>query len=131
MKVITIQEPYATLIMHGKKKIETRSWKTSYRGKIYIHAGKSKDFLKNANTYTSNLISNISLNYGNIICLAELVDCIEITDIFIENLKKEDLNEYNLGIYKRRRYAWILKSIIILKEPISIKGKLSIWEYND
>ena len=38
MKVITIKEPYATLIKNNVKLIETRSWKTSYRGKLYIHA---------------------------------------------------------------------------------------------
>ena len=44
MKVLTIREPYATFIMLGIKKIETRSWQTKYRGEIYIHAAKSKDF---------------------------------------------------------------------------------------
>ena len=37
MKVISIQEPYATLISLGKKQIETRSWNTNYRGEIYIY----------------------------------------------------------------------------------------------
>ena len=30
MKVLSLTEPYATLIKEGKKKVETRSWKTSY-----------------------------------------------------------------------------------------------------
>ena len=42
MKVLSIKEPFATLIKAGKKKIETRSWKTSYRGKLYIHASSTK-----------------------------------------------------------------------------------------
>ena len=32
MKALTIKEPYATLIRDGVKRIETRSWKTNYRG---------------------------------------------------------------------------------------------------
>lgn len=43
MKVLTIKEPWATLIIEGYKKYEFRSWKTNYRGKILIHAGKSID----------------------------------------------------------------------------------------
>ena len=38
MKVLSLTEPYAALIKERKKKIETRSWKTSYRGELYIHA---------------------------------------------------------------------------------------------
>lgn len=32
MKVISVKEPFATLITNGIKRIETRSWKTNYRG---------------------------------------------------------------------------------------------------
>ena len=42
MKVISLTEPYATLIKDKKKWIETRSWKTSYRGELYIHASMTK-----------------------------------------------------------------------------------------
>lgn len=42
MKVLSLTEPYATLIKEGKKKIETRSFKTSYCGELYIHASSTK-----------------------------------------------------------------------------------------
>ena len=42
MKVLSIKEPFATLIKEKQKSIETRSWKTSYRGELYIHASISK-----------------------------------------------------------------------------------------
>lgn len=35
MKVLSLTEPYATLIKNGIKTIETRSWKTNYRSKLY------------------------------------------------------------------------------------------------
>ena len=35
-KVITVRQPWATLLATGKKRIETRSWKTKYRGELYI-----------------------------------------------------------------------------------------------
>ena len=43
MKVLTIKQPWATLIMQGDKRFEFRSWKTTYRGDLLIHAGKGID----------------------------------------------------------------------------------------
>ena len=66
MKVISLQEPYGTLILKGHKKIETRSWKTSYRGELYIHTSKSlfRDcIVEKAYKY----ISKDELTYGYII----------------------------------------------------------------
>lgn len=42
MKVLSLTEPFATLILNGSKIVETRSWKTSYRGELYIHASLTK-----------------------------------------------------------------------------------------
>ena len=41
MKAISIKQPWASLIAHGIKDIENRTWKTNYRGKILIHASAS------------------------------------------------------------------------------------------
>lgn len=74
MKVISIKEPFATLIMNGYKLIETRSWKTNYRGELNIHAsGKSlaKEYLNNS--YILKLIKEMPLHYGNIICKGKIV----------------------------------------------------------
>lgn len=42
MRALTIRQPWASLIAAGVKTIETRSWATSYRGSMLIHAGKHK-----------------------------------------------------------------------------------------
>ena len=49
IKVLSIIEPWATLIKENKKYIETRTWKTSYRGELYIHASKKKINIKDEN----------------------------------------------------------------------------------
>lgn len=41
MRCISLWQPWATLIAIGAKKIETRSWSTSYRGPLAIHAAKT------------------------------------------------------------------------------------------
>lgn len=40
MKAITLWQPWASLLAIGAKQHETRSWKTSYRGPVAIHAAK-------------------------------------------------------------------------------------------
>ena len=129
MKVLSVKEPFATLITNGIKKIETRSWKTNYRGELFIHSsGKNiaKEFL--INDFVINLIKNMDMNYGNIICKCNLVDCIYMDDEFIENIKKNQI-EYNCGEYKVGRYAWIIDDIKTIY-PIPTKGKLNIWNYD-
>ena len=114
MKVLTIQEPYATFIMQGMKKIETRSWQTKYRGLIYIHAGKSKKLLKEiTNPDILNLLKNINLNYGLIICKANLIDCVPMTSKFISKIKNQNNNEYLLGKYNNLNSAFLLFLFIL------------------
>lgn len=123
-------EPYATLIKNGIKTIETRSWKTNYRGNLYIHASSTRipKEIKN-NKELMKLVDLNQLNFGNIICSCDLVDCIEMTDEFLEKIKK-CRNEYLCGVYENGRYAWILKNVKALDSPIKAKGQLGIWNYD-
>ncbi len=130
MKVISIKEPFATLIKNQTKHIETRSWKTNYRGELYIHASKSKiskDILTRKELV--KLIENLNMNYGHIICKANLVDCIYMDEAFIKQIK-QNKQEYLCGEYKIGRYAWILEDIQEIT-PIPAQGKLNIWNYEE
>lgn len=130
MKVLSLKEPYASLIKEGKKKIETRSWKTNYRGIIYIHASKTRISKEDRNNaILSSLIDYSNLNYGYIICKANLKDCILMDEDFVNDMRKSNPTEYACGIYASGRYAWILSDIEVLKEPIPAKGSLGLWNY--
>lgn len=131
MKVLSIKEPFATLIKEQIKGVETRSWKTNYRGEIYIHASKPpiekkvysrKELIK--------LCENLKFNQGNIICKGNLVDCIYMTEEFINELKKSNNQEYICGHYEVGRYAWVIKDVESIT-PIPAKGKLGIWNYEE
>ena len=131
MKVLSLTEPYATLIKEGKKKIETRSWKTNYRGTIYIHASKTKiSKIDLEDKELMNLVENKQMNFGNIICKCDLIDCKLMTKELIDDIKKNH-QEYICGEYKEGRYAWLLDNVEILKKPISVKGHLGLWEYKE
>ncbi|MFI3306970.1 MAG: ASCH domain-containing protein [Mycoplasmatota bacterium] len=121
MKVLTIKQPWATLIANEIKQYEFRSWKTNYRGKLLIHAGLGKD------REHMNILNTLNLdcNYGQIIASVDLVDCIKIDDEFNKFLINEKSIAY--GNEVREGYAWKLENIQILKTPIITKGKLGLW----
>ena len=127
MKVITIKQPWATLIAKGYKEYEFRSWKTKYRGDILIHAGKSID--KKAMDRFKHL--NLEYPLGQIIAKATITDCIQVDEKLSKILLKKDplvyknLNDKNHG----NEYGFKLENIEKIK-PIEINGKLSLWDYN-
>ena len=125
MKVLTIKEPWATLIIEGYKKYEFRSWKTKYRGKILIHAGMSieKDMLERFKEY------NLDYSKGAIIGEAEIVDCILVDEEFNEKLRKNNKTVYGKSNHVET-YAWKLENVIKYEKPIYIKGQLGLWNYN-
>jgi len=43
IRALSIKMPWAYLIARGVKDIENRTWKTNFRGRVYIHAGKRFD----------------------------------------------------------------------------------------
>ena len=129
MKVLSLIEPWATLIKEGKKLIETRSWYTSYRGELYIHASSKKIKKNDAHTIELlELIPNIPMGYGHILCKCKLVDCVYMDEEFLNHIRK-DKQEFLCGEYSLGRYAWILEDVEPLQEPIPAKGHLNIWNY--
>lgn len=132
MKVLSIREPFASLIKEKVKFIETRSWKTTYRGELYIQASKKILTKKEMLEYFDllNLLKDTNFKYGYIIIKCNLVDCKLMTKKFIEEIKN-NFNEYLCGEYKEGRYAWILEDIEVLTKPILAKGQLGIWNYKN
>lgn len=129
MKVISIKQPFASLIIEGYKEYEFRTWKTKYRGEIYIHAGLGKD--KDAFEKYKDL--NLTYPQGCIIGKAILSDCIEINDEFKCELKEKNKYPY---IYNHvlngdeSKYAFLMTNVEKV-ENIPIKGQLGIWNYEN
>ena len=129
LKVLSIKEPFASLIKNKIKHIETRSWKTNYRGELYIHASLTNHKNLDERLELFNIVKNIDTNCGYIICKCNLKDCIYMDEEFIEKIKNNH-KEYISGEYSIGRYAWVLDNIEVIT-PIKAKGKLGIWNYDD
>ena len=127
MKVLTIKQPFATLIAEGLKEYEFRTWKTKYRGEILIHAGKGID--KKAMEKFKHL--NLEYPSGCIIASCTITDCIEI-----DNRAREMLSQKNSVVYSSiikntewKGYGFKLENVTKIS-PIEANGKLSFWEYD-
>ena len=125
MKVLTIKQPWATIIMQGDKRFEFRSWKTIYRGDLLIHAGKGID--KEAMKRLSKYIPK-DMTTGKILGKVTLVDCVKMSPEFKDILLKENKDIYTDSSFKEN-YGWQLEDVEVFDEPIEVKGKLSLWEY--
>lgn len=125
MKVLTIREPWASLIVNGYKEYEFRSWKTNYRGKILIHTSSiiDKDMLDKYSEYNLDYIT------GAIIGEVEIVDCVLINKEFNDDLIRKNPIVYGKSNHTET-YAWKLDNIKKYDNVIYTKGKLGIWNYD-
>lgn len=148
MKALSIKQPWASLIAHGINDIENRTWKTNFRGRIYIHASGKWHSRSNSNDVrdllTSEQIKKIphslqadfidrgiivkdeSIPLSAIIGEVDIVDCV-INHHSIWAEKTETSAGYPI---KHIIYNWVLENAVIYDEPIlNVKGKLSLWDY--
>lgn len=147
MKAITLTQPWASLVAMGAKRIETRSWRTPYRGRIAIHAAKG--FPKwaretcNEPEFAAELGPDV-LPVGVVIATAYLVCCLPTRELqlnrmilFADELRTRDReivfdgDERRFGDYSIGRWGWLLADIEELKVPIPVKGALGLWEWNE
>lgn len=125
MKVLTIKQPWATLIMQKDKRFEFRSWRTKYRGELLIHAGKSVDkkSIERLKAYLPE-----ELPTGKILGKVTLVDCIKCDEEFKKKCMQENKDIYAKSPFEET-YAWQLENVQVFDQPIEAKGSLSLWEW--
>lgn len=84
MKALSIQQPWAWLIVNGYKHVENRTWPTKYRGEFLIHAGKKKDadgFIFAQERGVKYPVDDSAMHLiGGIVGIGEIVDCVTMRD---------------------------------------------------
>lgn len=72
---LSIKQPWAALLVHGRKSIEVRRWPTARRGPILIHAARVPDDRAEAWALVPDEVREAASQTGGIIGQAELVEC--------------------------------------------------------
>jgi hypothetical protein len=75
--VLSLRQPWATLLVHGRKMIEIRSWTTVHRGKLLIHAAKLIDPRREAWKHVPRALMKATEQRGGIIGSVELTGVCE------------------------------------------------------
>lgn len=114
MKALTVKQGWASLIFLGKD-VENRTWRTLHRGPLLIHAGSSKSDLGIARRVADELgvIFPQDLSFSAVLGLVDLVDCV-----------RDSTSPWAIP----GQWHWILEKPRIFFPPISMPGKLSLWE---
>jgi len=120
MKVLSLKQPFAELILQGKKTIELRKWNTKFRGTFLIHSSKTPD------SESMKRFGFIDLPCGFILGKSELVDVKHYTN------EKEHLLDKNKHLADSvwGNYGFILENPVRFDKLIPCKGKLNFWEFN-
>ena len=102
MKSLSIKQPWASMIASGEKTIETRKWKTAYRGRLLLCSAKEPDIAP----------------AGCAVAVATLVDCrpMSVLDEPQAQCRKYD-----------GAFAWVLEDVRRIK-PFPVRGELRLFE---
>src|SRR5258708_2933373 len=134
MKALSVNQPYATLILAGAKEYETRSWTTNHRGRLAIHASKTIPldihFICMEEPFQTALqaagfASAAGLPRGVLLGTVELIDVIPTQDLDLTLLSE---SEQAFGDFRPGRFAWRLANPQFFDTPFKCSGKRGIFE---
>ena len=125
MKALTLRQPYAELMVQGKKTIEIRMWNTSFRGEFLVHSAK-KTFEQDCKKFK---LDPNKLVTGKI-----------IGKVTLEGVKKyETVEEFNADFDKHKAeprwfrkpcYGFILENPKRIAKPIPARGSLTFFNFD-
>jgi hypothetical protein len=136
MKALSLWQPWASAVSLGHKRFETRSWTTSYRGPLAIHAAKT--FPREAKEFamTERALGRCParLPFGCIVATVDLTDIVRTEDVawIREGIMPPEMAIERLyGDYSPGRFAWTMDNVRALEKPIWYPGRQGLFEIPD
>ena len=123
MKCLSVCQPFAELIVQGKKTIELRRWNTKFRGEFLVHAAKNI------------LIEDCKrMKISSSITTGAIIGKVKLTDVkkyeSDKELKSDKKKHHSLSDITKNKYGFILESPKKLRVPIPYSGKLNFFEFH-
>lgn len=147
MKAITLWEGWASAIRAHLKHIETRSWGTSYRGNLLIHASSAwgrtqRDAFQPLMRY---FVDGFYPHLGMFVARATLDDCVQVVSVAgnAVNVNRGPADagklplrmilhdrEFEFGDIRPGRWLWILRDV---KRTglVPARGHQQLWDAPD
>jgi hypothetical protein len=135
VRAISLWQPWASLVAVGAKRVETRHWPaptTIVGQRIAIHATKTRDWLHlcSVEPFASYVADREALPLGAIVATVVVDRSRRITPEAAAQLELEAPHEFAFGNYAGG-YAWVLRDVKKLDEPIPFRGSQGIFEVPD
>jgi hypothetical protein len=128
MRTLSIQQPYASLVVAGIKDIENRTWAPKQFGKILIHASQAKvtkNFENELIFEQYGILQNEQL-FGNFPMYDDLERSAIIGYATVKETIQDSLSPWAFPV----DHQWVMEDAYIFDEPIrDVKGKLNLWDY--
>lgn len=118
MKALSLKQPFAELVVEGKKKIELRNWNTNFRGDFFIHASKNPD------KESMKRFGFTTLPTGFLVGKATLTGVKEYANEEEHSADKE----LHLASSSWGNHGFILENPRRLNTPLEFKGQLNFFE---
>jgi hypothetical protein len=121
LKALSFRQPWANLIVEGRKTLDLRTWNTHFRGPLAVYA--SLDVEKDACALHG--VDLKTLTTGALIGVVDLVDVIPLDEVTYTARATEHLNgrPWHDGLY-----GWVVKNPRLLDPPQVVKGRLNLFE---
>lgn len=129
-KVLTVRQPYASLLVNGIKDVENRSRRTNYRGTVLIHAGaKWHEIMEQLPTKIwllgSTPIEQQMVKVAGVVARNDLFGCI-VGSVEIVDCVQDSTSEWA----EQGQWHWVCRNAKMFAQPIrNVKGRLGLWDW--
>ncbi len=120
MKALSFRQPWAELILQGRKTLDLRTYPTHYRGPLAIHASKTVE----REACLEHGLEPDKLATGGIVGVAALVDVVPLTQADYDNRRTEHLAGRS---FREGMHGWVLRDPQRLPELIPARGRMSLF----
>ena len=124
MKALSVRQPWAELILQGRKTIELRTWQTGYRGPLAIHASQTVS----EESCAAHGLDPAALPRGAVIGTVVVADVIALDAQSWEALRGAHLS---LQDFPGPIFGWRLENPQRLPRPIPMTGRMSLFNVPD
>jgi hypothetical protein len=128
MRALSVAQPWASLLVLGAKRLETRPWRTEHRGPLLIHASRAFPAAARAlqrqepfRTLLAGLGDDLPL--GAVVGAVDLAACDRV-----EDLPAPPAAELALGDFGPGRWAWRVERPRGLATPLPARGRLGLFD---
>ncbi len=120
MKALSLKQPFAELIVQGKKTIEIRKWNTNFRGEFFIHASKNIDKEASEKHNLRNLPTGCIVGKATLVAVKKYESKQSFEQAAAKHLA-------SLKYWNKNAHGFILKNTTRIN-PIPYKGQLNFFE---